>query len=135
VLHHGDLPEILLESIPYDSFRNEYMLGAMRAVQTRPYVIAVGPDQSLNLGPPPNGLYSVTGDFWVAPTSLVNDTDTPTKLPTRWHPLIVWGALRKYGYYEAAPDVLQRAEYEWEQMYRELEAARLPRIGFSGALA
>jgi hypothetical protein len=41
----------------------------------------------------------------------------------------------KYGFYEAASDVLQRAQSEWDKMFRELEARRLPKMEFSGALA
>jgi hypothetical protein len=123
------------DTIEFDTWRDSYMLGAMRSVRTRPVAIAIGPDQSLNVGPPSNGLYLITGDYWSAPTALVNDNDTPTKLPTRWHPLICWRALKKYGFYEAAEDVIGRAQYEWDVMYRELEAARLPTMGFAGALA
>jgi hypothetical protein len=128
------LDEIFLDEIPYDTFRDAYMLGAMRAVQTRPYVIAAAPDQSLCVGPPPNGLYSITGDYWMAPALMVNDTDVPVGLPTRWHMLVVYAAMKKYGYYEAAADVLERAQAEWDTMFRQLEARRLPAMGFGGSL-
>lgn len=129
------LDEIFMDCIDFDIWRDAYMLGAMRAVQTRPYVIAIGPDQSLSLGPPPNGLYTITGDYWMAPSLLVNDADVPAGLPTRWHMLIVYKALLKYGLYEAAEDVVQRAQTEWDIMYRQLEARRLARMGFGGALS
>ena len=97
--------------------------------------IAVGPDQSLCLGPPPNGNYTITGDYWMAPSLMVADTDVPLGLPTRWHLLIVYLAMLKYGFYESAGDVLQRAQAERDRLYRQLEAGRLPRMGFAGALA
>lgn len=129
------LDETFLDDIPFDTWRDSYMLGAMRSVTTRPYVVAVGPDQSLNLGPPPNGLYTITGDYWMAPSLMAADTDLPAGLPTRWHMVIVYRAMKKYGFYEAAADVLQRAEAEFGAMDRQLLAARLPAMGFGGSLA
>lgn len=127
--------EQFLDSIAFDAWRDAYMLGAMRSVQTRPVVVAVGPDQSLNLGPPPNGLYTITGDYWTGPTVMVADTDLPTGLPTRFHNLIIFMAMEKYGYFESAGDVIQRALKEGGETMRQLEVARMPMMGFGGALA
>jgi hypothetical protein len=111
------------------------MVGAMRAVQTRPVVIAVGPDQSLCLGPPPNALYTITADYFVAPTEMVADTDIPAGLPTRFHMLIVYRAMMKYAGFESAPEVYQRGSEENAGMYAQLLAVRAPRMSFGGALA
>lgn len=124
-----------LDEIPFDTWRDSYMFGAMRSVQTRPVVVAVGSDQSLCLGPPPNGLYTITADYFVAPTEMVADTDVPTGLPTRFHMLIVYRAMMKYAGYESAPEVYQRGSEENAGMYAQLQAVRAPRIGFGGALA
>ncbi len=129
------LDEIFMDCIDYDIWRNAYMLGAMRAVQTRPYVFAIGPDKSINVGPPPNGLYTITGDYWTAPTLMVLDTDVPVGLPTRFHLLIVYDAMLKYGEYEAATDVMERAQRERNKLMRKLEVIRLPKMGWGGALA
>lgn len=127
--------EIPLDNIDYDEWREGYMLGAMRTVQTRPVAIAVGPDLSICLGPPPNGLYTITGDYYMAPTDMVLDTDVPVGLPTRFHMLIVYRALIKAGQYESAPELIQRGEQEAAGMYAQLQALRAPRIGFGAALA
>lgn len=135
---NGGVPidETFLDCIGFDAWRDGYMFGAMRAVRTRPVVVAIGPDQSICLGPPPNGNYTITGDFWIAPTLLLNDADVPIGLPTRWHMLIVYKMMMtKYGFFEAAADVLQRGQTEWDIMYRQVEKARLPTMGFGGALA
>lgn len=131
----GFLNEIFMDDIPFDSWRNGYMLGAMRVVQTRPISIAVGPDQSLNLGPPPDGTYTITGDYFVAPSLMVNDTDIPVGLPTRFHLLIVYRAMIKYSGYESAPEVEQRGSTESARMMANLMAVRAPRLHFGGALA
>lgn len=132
---NGTNDETFVDCIDFDVWRDSYMLGAMRQVQTRSYVIAIGPDQSLNVGPPPNGLYTFTGDYWMAPSLMVNDADVPAGLPTRWHMLIVYKMMFKYGAYEAASDVLGRAQAEWDTMNRQVEARRLPTMGFGGPLA
>ena len=131
----GTLDEIFLEPLPFDAWRDSYMLGAQRQVQTRPVVFAVGPDQSLNIGPPSNGLYTITGDYIMAPGVMVNDTDLPVGLPTRFHNLVVYGAMKKYGYYEAASDVIQRATVEWQSTMRQLEKGRLPDMTWGSSLA
>lgn len=127
--------EIELDDIGFDEWRDSYMLGAMRTVQTRPVAIAVGPDQSLCLGPPPNDQYTIAADYFVAPSELVLDTDVPVGLPTRFHMLIVYRAMMKYAGYESAPEVYQRGSQENAGMSAQLMAARAPRIGFGGALA
>jgi hypothetical protein len=127
--------EDYLDEVPFDTWRDSYMFGAQRSVQTRPVVVAVGPDQSLNLGPPPNGLYTVTADYFVAPSEMVADTDVPVGMPTRFHMLIVYQAMIKYAGYESAPEVEQRGASESTRMLAQLMALRAPRIGFGGALA
>lgn len=124
-----------LDDIPFDTWRDSYMLGAMRTAQTRPVAIAVGSDQSLCLGPPPNGLYTVTADYFLAPSEMVADTDIPVGLPTRFHMLIVYQAMTKYAGYESAPEVAQRGLSESARMYAQLRAVRAQRVSFSGALA
>ena len=131
----GTNNEMYLDWIPYDTWRNAYMFGAMRSVQTRPVAVAIGPDNSVCLGPPPNALYTVTGDYFIAPTTMSQDTDTPTGLPVRYHMAIVYKAMEYYGSYEAAPEVLQRGQSSYKRLLAELEALRLPEISFAGSLA
>lgn len=127
--------EMFLDFIDYDVWRNGYMLGAMREVQTRPVAVAIGPDKSVCLGPPPNALYTVTGDYFVAPTQMAQDTDVPTGLPNQFHVAIVYGAMRMYAAYESAPEVYNRGEKGYGDLLRELEARQLPEIEFGTALA
>lgn len=130
----GYQDETFLDWIPYDSWRDAYMFGAMRSVQTRPVAIAIGPGQSLCLGPPPNALYTVTGDYFRAPSEMVEDTDVPTGLPQQFHMLIVYLAMTKVASYEAAPELLQRGESEFRKLMARLEALRVPEIVMGGSL-
>lgn len=126
--------ENYLDDIPFDVFRDSYMYGANRLVQTRPVAVAIGPDKSVCLGPPPNGLYTITGDYFVAPTAMSADTDTPTGLPAQFQIAIIYKAMMYYGAYESAPEVYQRGAQGWSLILAQLEATNTPMISFGGAL-
>jgi hypothetical protein len=130
----GVAGEMYLDDIPYDDWRDYWMLGANRSVQTRPIVAAVGSDQSLCLGPPPNELYTIEADYFVAPVNMVLDADIPFGLPTRFHMLVVYKAMQSYAGYESAPEVLQRGTQQYATMYAQLLAARAPRMSWGGSL-
>jgi hypothetical protein len=131
----GFRDEMFLDEISFDEWRDGYQLGAMRSVQTRPVVAAVGPDQSICLGPPPNGNYTITADYYVTPTTLVLDTDVPVGLPTRFHMLVVYKTMQSYAGYESAPEVMERGSRQYNSMYAQLGAVRAPKMSFGSALA
>jgi hypothetical protein len=131
----GTSNETFLDYIPYDVWRDAYMYGAMRSVQTRPVAFSIGPDKSICLGPPPNDLYTVTGDYYLAPTAMAADTDSPTGLPTQYHMAIVYKAMEYYGGYESAPEVLQRGVQGFNDLICGLEADYLTEMTFAGSLA
>lgn len=131
----GFRDEIPMGDIGFDRWRDGYMTNANRTVQTRPTVVAIGPDKSVNIGPPSNGIYTVTGDYYVAPTEMVTDTDVPVGLPTRFHMLIVYRAMLKYARYASAPEVDAGAREENAGMYAQLQALYAPKIKKRGALA
>ena len=131
----GTNNEWFLDWIDYDKWRNSYMLGAMRTVQTRPVAVAIGPDKSVCLGPPPNGLYTVTADYWMAPSQMSADIDVPVGLPAQYHMIIVYDAMRSYAGYESAQEVWDRADRGYRMLRGELEATYLPEIYTAGALA
>ena len=131
----GTNNETELEDVRFDYWRDVYMINANRSVRTRPTAIAIGPDKSLCLGPPPTEGYTVTGDFYVAPSAMETDEDTPTGLPAQFHMAIVYLAMTYYAGYEAAPEVLSRGQGGYEKLMRQLEMIQAPDITFGGALA
>lgn len=131
----GTSNETDLDQISYDYWRDGYMIGAMRSVTTRPVVVAIGPNKSLCLGPPPTVGYTVTGDYYVAPSAMAADADTPTGLPAQFHMAIVYLAMTYYAGYQAAPEVLMRGQGGYEKLMRQLEQLQAPQISFAGALA
>lgn len=131
----GITSETRCDRVDFDVWRETYMYGANQLVQTKPVAVAFGPDKSICLGPTSNGTYNVYGDYFVAPSLMVNDTDVPFGIPPQYHLLIVWKALLLYGGYEAASEVIAKADLEWTRMSRQLMRNNSPRITTGGALA
>lgn len=129
------LNETFLEKITFDQWRNVYMYGANRSVQTRPVAITEGPQKQLCVGPPTDGTYTVYGDYFMAPSIMADDTSTPTGLPAKFHMAIVYKAMTFYGAYESAPEVFKRGEDGWDTMIAQLEVKHTPEVTFTGALA
>lgn len=131
----GTNSETFLDNdLTYDEWRDAYMYGAMRTVQTRPVAIAVGPAKQLCVGPPSNGLYTVTGDYYTAPTAMSADTDLPTGLPSGYDMVIVYQAMLYYAGYESAPEVLDRGTVGYSKLMNEMEAKWLPQCSWAGCL-
>jgi hypothetical protein len=128
--------EQVLIPVAYPMFRNQYMYGNMRFTYARPVTFAVEPGtKNLLLGPVPNSTgYTVLGKYHRAAAGLTSDTDVPV-LPPRFHMLIVYGAMMKYGFFESAPEVIQRAQLEYSRMLAALEIDQLQGIGFGAPLA
>lgn len=127
--------EIFLDPISYDDWRDGYLLGALRQVRTRPVAVAIAPDMSVCLGPVPNGNYTIEGDYWVTPQAFAVDADVPKGLPIQDHMIIVYEALKYYSAYESAPEVADRAETEFNKMFKRLESRFGPRVIMAASLA
>lgn len=131
-LGFGD--EQLLGYCDWETFRNLYLYGNQRTVTGRPVLFSVKPDKSLVIGPVPDADYTVLGEYFKAPGALVADGDTPT-IDDAYHMLIVWRAVHSYGLYEAAPEVVAKAEVHIKRLMSKLENDRMPEIGSGPPLA
>lgn len=131
----GVSDELFLDWVPYDVWRDAYAYGTQQLVQTRQVAIAIAPDNAICLGPYPNALYTITGDYYRAPSLMALDADVPTGLPTQFHMAIVYKALEYYGGYEGAPEALTRGQNNYRRLYRKLSNMRLPEITAGQPLA
>lgn len=131
----GVQDQMMLDWITYDEWRDGYAYGAMQSVQTRPVAIAVGPNNALCLGPYPAAGYTITGDYYLAPQTLSANADEPSNIPMQFQIAIVWRALWYYGMYEAAPEVVARAEVRYRQTSRQFGNLRGGLITAGRALA
>lgn len=134
---HDD--EQILPPMSWEVWRNVYEFGTMRDMTGRPVAFAVEPDKSISLGPTPDTVYDVNGEYWRLPTDLSADADDPAAtgndFPERFHMLLVYDAMIRYAEYEAAAEVLQRGNSGYRRMRNRLMSAYLPIVGWGPPLA
>lgn len=127
--------EAILIPIGYDRFRNLYQFGNNRVGSGKPVNFAVRPsDRALCFGLMPSGQYDINGEFWRTPQELSADDDEPL-MPAKFHDLVAFRALRAYGIYMAAPEVIGRADESIGRLYAALAGEQLPQFGMGPPLA
>jgi hypothetical protein len=119
--------EQLMNYMEYTTFRNLYMYGNMRTTYARPVVVTIDGGKDLGFGSIPDQAYVIDGEYYVKPIELSGDSDTPA-LATNFHMLVVYRAMYYYAGYESAPEVYQRAEYEFQRLMQRLNIDQLPTI-------
>lgn len=117
--------EAILGFMTFENFRNLYQYGQMRSSTSKPVVFTVDPQKVLWLGQTPNGSYVVPHEFYRTPQKLAADTDVPL-MPERFHELIAFRALKAYGIFMSAPEVIARADTEISRIYPSLLLDQLP---------
>lgn len=111
----------------YRYFRDYWLFGATRTAYSKPTEFTVSPTKSLILGAAPNAVYTVTGDYYKAPSSLSGDSGEPG-MPSRFHRLIIYEAMKFAGRRESAIEIIEEARIESSRMMAELEIDQLPRL-------
>lgn len=102
-----------------------------------PRYISVDPQDNIVIGAKPNAVYVITGEYQRGPQifDITGDgTDVP-ELPVAFHRLISYFAIERYGYKEAAPEVIATAKEFGGPMLRDLEINQLPKFRKRGPLA
>lgn len=123
----GVSTEQYLELLDWDLFRKIYKIGPQ--VNSAPIHITIDPQNNFVLGPKPDAVYTVLGEYQKAPQTLMNDSDMP-EMPTRFHPLIMYRAMEKYGAANGAAEVFQRGGFEGGRIMRALERDQRAKIRF-----
>lgn len=118
--------EQILDYVPWDTFRQTYLLGSTRAVSTRPHVVTVKPDRSLMLWPTPDAIYTVSGEYFRHNDVMTADASVPT-FPARFHMLVVWRALVFYAGHAAAPETYAVGKAEHDKLFSALMRSEAPR--------
>lgn len=116
--------EMLLGFMPWWQYRNLYQYGNMRNERSRPVVYSIDPQKNLWFGIVPDQAYTVVFEYFRTPITLAADTDSPV-MPDRFHNLIAYKALRAYGIFMAAPEVIGRADEKISQLEPQLEIDQL----------
>lgn len=124
--------EIWMTFLPWDYFQAVYNRGQQN---NGPIVhISIDPQNQWVIGPKPDGIYTVSGEYMMSAKVFAADADTP-EFPSDFHDLIVYRAMEKYGRFYAAGEVLARGEREGGRLMRQLEADQLPPPSLGAPLA
>lgn len=121
-----------LSYLPWSRFRAIYKVGTQNNGSPAHYT--VDPQNKLVLGPKPDAVYVVTGEYQMSAQSLDANADTP-EMPTDYHYVIVYMAMQKYAGFESAPDAMSRGIREGNKLMRQLEVNQLPQMMTAGPLA
>lgn len=108
--------ELLIADWTY--FRHLYVRGVHTAAP--PCHVAADQADDLLLGPTPDGIYRLTGDYWRSNQVLAADDDVP-EMPSDYHMLIVYRAIVKYAYSVVGHEILARAKGEGTPLLSALE--------------
>jgi hypothetical protein len=111
----------------WPSFRDYWRFSTRRNTTSRPLNCAVDQDTNLNIAPVPDAEYWLTFQYLAIPSDLLSDTDIPV-IPDRWQMAIVWRALRHYGMFESAPEVVMRADAAYNEIMLRMTLDQSPQI-------
>jgi hypothetical protein len=121
-----------LQWLPWESFKSIYKIGTQN--NGVPTHVSVDPQNNLRFGPKPNDTYTITGPYQRGAQVLSAGTDEPD-LPSRYHQLLMFSAMRRYGYGDAATETITYAEKQIRTMLRQLEADQLPSVRIGSPMA
>jgi hypothetical protein len=117
----------------YYVFRNTYRFNLQ--VVGRPVVFAENPQgKAIMPGQAPDDVYLITGEYQKKAYALVNNTDEPD-IPEAYHLMIVYKAMVSYGLFEAAAEVIQRGQAEYQNLLTQLEREQLQEVYLGNPLA
>jgi hypothetical protein len=123
----GNTVERPLAWMTYDNFRQAFYTGGQNSGVVQYW--SISPQDEFLLGPAPDGAHFVRADYIKDYADLVGDSDTPA-MPARFHMIIVWRALMEYGGFDAAGEVYQRAEKNYNEMWTALVQSQLEMPSF-----
>ena len=118
--------------LPWNYFTAIYKRGTQN--DGPPVHFSIDPQNNLVLGPAPDAVYTVSGEYQMSELNFSADGDTP-EFPSQFHDLVWLKGLEKYGLFHAAPECILRWKTEGVRMLRDLEANQLPPVAFAEPLA
>lgn len=128
----GSSAQNYLIPVSWESFRDLYRFRTQP--DGLPIYVAIDPQNNLVLGPAPDDIYTITGEYQMSPQVLAADADIP-EMPAHYHMAIVYEAMQRVGSYSGASDVQSRGIKDGNRLMRQLENDQLPQMGMSGPLA
>lgn len=89
--------------------------------RNKPCRVIINPDNSLRFDPVPDKAYTIKAHYYRKPVELANDADV-SRIPERFHRVIIGQALLFYGAYEDAEYVAAHGRIILDDMMKSLEA-------------
>jgi len=124
----GTLDQNPLPHSPYRYWRPLHRNRMDQRADDRPQLFTILPNNKVRMEPEPDDIYTIDGEYKRTNQLFAADADVPTNLPDDFHMIIVWQALKYYGFYENAPEVLDEAETNFDNLLFRLEAVQLPNM-------
>jgi len=100
----------------------------------KPNLYSIRPNGDVAFNATADADYTVYYDYYKAPAYFTGGTDAPT-LPTRYHMLIVYNALRQYAQFDVAPELEAKAVLNFEDMLADLSRDQQPHVLLPETLA
>lgn len=123
------LHDVPLTPIPWEVFRERYREPTGSGARH----VTLSPDGVLHLDDFPSRSGDLTFEYWKTPQVLSANTSVP-RMPEQYHMLIVYRAMRHYGLYENAPEVVQQATLSERELMNRMAITELPSVALRGSL-
>lgn len=130
----GQAGEYWLNYLPWNDFKHIYKIGAQATVQGQPQHITISPRNQIVLGPIPNDIYVISGDYERGAQILSANDDEP-EMPSDFHNLLMYEAMIRYGYDQSSPELVNRGANFSNILLRQLEADQGERMTLGPPLA
>lgn len=115
--------EVALPYIDYADWYARYNTGTQTS--STPQEFTIDNENGFRLGPKPNAVFVVSGEFQKAATTLAADADTPA-CPAEFHDAIFYLAMMKYARYTAAAEIYEDAKREYRRIIANMERTQRP---------
>ena len=96
-----------------------------------PSLFTVRPDLDLKLDPPADAVYSITADYWKAPTKMADAADT-SSIPAQYERVVILRTKMYFAEEEEFPQLYSMAQQEYLELLDKLEKHQLPELERQG---
>lgn len=116
----------------WDDWRLVYDIGTIAAGP--PAGITIMPNRKLKIGPEPDAIYVVSGDYQLSTFNFTANEDEP-EFPEAYHDLLWLGAIRRLAAYKAAPELWAEVKAQYGELWRALKQDQMPDFELEEPLA
>jgi|TARA_Y100000310_G_scaffold51684_1_gene47605 hypothetical protein len=117
-----------LKFITWEEWRIKYGRGTQDS--GRPIEYTITPAEEFAVGPKPDAVYTINGEYFEDNETLAADGDTPN-CPARFHNVIVWKALMKLAGSDEGGEQSKNFEALYKPLRFALERDQLPKISIA----